>query len=540
MQYFSNLIQSRKNVILFCVILLLIYSVIFMNISEFDNSVPFFGDAIEYQSMGVNFAKGHGIQKSGGIEDFGEYKFSEKPVNPGKGFFVKTDIHDFQQNIRNDFYREPAYPLFLGIIYKISGTNPENVKYIQLLLMLIIASFLPLIGHIFWGKEGFISGLISGLVFIFFNIDMIGLILTEILVSFTVFIIICSYIFYLNRKNTISSLLLGIAFGIGLLVKGSLTLIPFLYLIYVINKYLRNNEIKYLKHFSLIVISFILTILPWIIYSNFINKKEIEKRKLDDITLVCKSRDMVLSLKNFKIDSLKNVKYRFFLISTQSQRLLLNAHNEFVPELTQAGQYNFPEGGWLPKWRTVKGSFYNNDKMNGESAFARVINFYRNYPHKIFQLMIQKIILSFSNFKFLWLIILLYILESYSNMINYISKRNPDRLLISLSLFLLIAGITGIYFIHPPDKHSILIICFFTLLIILPVLIFNLFVKQRNILIKIPPIFTIIFINFFLITILVFGFQRLIQVIDFVIILVAVEYLILFLRERILLISDEK
>ena len=481
----------------------------------------------------VNFAKGHGIQKAGGIEQFSTYKFIF-PGNDRCEFHVKTSVNDFMQNIRSDFYREPLYPFFVGVIYNIFGINPIIVKYFQLLLLIAIASFLPSIGYRFSKNNGFISGVISSPVFLYFDSPESAVLLTEALVSFIIFLILWAYIFYIQNKSKFSSVLLGFSFAAGILAKGSLSLIPVLYLIFILFRYAKIKESDYIKHFALIFISIVIIILPWVIFANITNKKEIGSRVLSEMKISSGNTRFSPLGEKQKLDSLLVIKYRFFLVSTQSQRLLLNGHNEYVPELTKDGNYNFPEGGWLPKWRTMKESFYNNDGMNGQSALTRVINFYRHYPQKIAELIIEKIILSYSAFKFLWLIILLYILDFYHNAIKYFSKREKIyRCIRWIFLFMLIPGISGIIMIYPPDRHSTNLIFLITVLLLIPAIIFNLLLKAKTFLSGVPVIIKIIFIDFFLITVIVFGFQRLIMVIDFIIILVSVEYLISFINDKI-------
>jgi len=530
-QNIYQVLQKKKIRVLFCFFLFAIYSIIFFSISNFSNFVPFFGDPIEYQSIGVNFAKGHGIQKFGGIENFSEYSFLENVNKPENQFFVNTSITDFCSNKTNDFYREPAYPFFLGIIYKIFGVIPIIVKYIQLILLILIAALLPYIGYKFWNISGFLSGLFSSPLYIYYNFNFADGIMTEALTSFSIFFIICSYILYNHKKNTFSSIILGLSFGIGLLVKGNLTLIPFIYFIYLIYSYLKKKDKIILKHLQITAISFFITILPWTIYSNITLYRDIKTEKQKEINELKNNKSLTISIKKNIISRLQNNNYRFFLVSTQSQRLLLNGHNEYVPALTQNGQYIFPEGGWLPKWETIKESFYNNDKMQGKSSIKRVINFYKHYPHLIFKLIIDKVILSFSHFKFLWLIILLYLLELYGIIINNFTNKYIKLIYDKLLILLLFFGILGIIYIFPPDRNIISIYKILTF-IIFPAIIIKYFAKNNTMLLKIPPILNIIFINFLLTSIIVFGFQRFTQVMDFIILIVSFEYLIKFLNDK--------
>ena len=74
-------IEDFKIQVFTVVSIFLIYTVIFWSMTEFDNKVPFRGDEMYFQSIAVNFARGHGFPKVGGIEKFDVYKFTFENVS---------------------------------------------------------------------------------------------------------------------------------------------------------------------------------------------------------------------------------------------------------------------------------------------------------------------------------------------------------------------------------------------------------------------------------------------------------------------------
>jgi hypothetical protein len=58
-----------------CLLLFIGYGVYFHGQAVFDDGCEFGGDVWEYQSIAVNFARGHGFPVFGGVEQFGVYRF---------------------------------------------------------------------------------------------------------------------------------------------------------------------------------------------------------------------------------------------------------------------------------------------------------------------------------------------------------------------------------------------------------------------------------------------------------------------------------
>ena len=535
--FFIKFPNNKRFRIILVLALIIIYYIIFSQKASFTDFTNFREDYMMYQSVGVNFAKGHGIQKFGGIEKFKEYKFYSN--TPYRNFTVK---HFYEIGGCDFFFMTPGYTLFLGIIYKIFGVSPLIVKYIQLLLLIIVAAFLPLIGYHLWKYSGFVSGLIASPLYIAFNYKISEGIMTESLVTFFIFLIVISFIYFKSKKNLLSSVILGIILGLSVLVKGTLIFIPFLFFLYLLIKFYKTNTKKILKSLLVIITTFILTILPWSIYANIkishsiISAKQIKTiisnnaiyrdnkiSLLDSLSIQNKTDNKLFEIsravlsddtlseqaKDFFFDAFINDS--FIILSAQGKSVLLDGHNEFVVN----------KGKAEPEWRDDKNCFYNNDKMKASSSIIRVINFYKHYPNLILKLIKKKIVISFSFFKFFWLILAIFIIESYGFFINKYFKNKLFYLLFTI----LTIPIFFLPFYYNVTNNNIIYI----FLILIPPVIFTIINKAKHTVFKVPVIFYIIFLNFFLMTIIFYGFQRLIIVINFIFVFTSVYYLLKYI-----------
>jgi len=551
-----NFFQNRTAQLLTIIILIFTYILFFFNHFNFSNDVQFNGDEIYHQSMAVNFIKGHGYPKVGGYEKFEEYKFILDKKDEYSIEFYKNSAGPYS------FSKHPVYPLFVAFIYFIFGINPIAVKYIQLIMIIIVSAFLPWLGYKFWNKKGFISGLIASPVFIINNCNFVSNIFTEPLIVFTIFLIILAYLYY-KQKNTIFSIsILGIILGFGLLLKGSLIFIPALVFIYLIRQYRKNRQKKILIHASLIVIITILTVLPWTIYANIKNQENViiakkglevllnknlsDEAKLAYINNKYQDETEVISMsenpnkKNSETD--KNIIKRkivlqkiylksnsFFIFSTQSPTVLFDGNSDLK---ISENDLKCSDGG-IKGWFSNKDCYYYHDNMEDSPPILRVINFYCHFPNLFFKITARKVILSFFRLNFLWIILYLFVLESILNLISkYVKNRKINK---AYHIFTLI-GTSGIlYFLFQfnppiPTKNSFIFYMVVFLVLVFSTLI-NFKSNFKDITLCSPDIFNIIFINFLLITLVIFGFERQSSVINFILTLTAIYYLLNFIEK---------
>jgi len=265
MKYVSGIVKkvmtNRGLVLAFVAALFLVYYLASYLNSNFTNTAKLSRDTWSYQSIGVNFAKGHGFHIAGKIGEIEDYKFdsdfNQRYLNKFNTFAGFTDLH-----------RNLGYPLFLSIVYKIFGVHPLIVKLIQLGFLVLIAAALPILGHRYAGGYGFLGGLIAGPIYLWRNQEIAGNILGESLVCFMVLLIVFGCIEYERRRTLKAAIVLGLIFGASILVKGSLMLIPPLYLAY--RWYKHRDEMNFIRMAGFVMV---LIILPWTLYINVVNSR---------------------------------------------------------------------------------------------------------------------------------------------------------------------------------------------------------------------------------------------------------------------------
>jgi 4-amino-4-deoxy-L-arabinose transferase-like glycosyltransferase len=470
---------------LFHILLFVVLYSVFVTPADFTDDAFFGGDTWEYQSMAVNFAKGHGINKFGGIENFDTYKFA-KPEH------LPEYYTSFVQRAGMDnFFRPPAYSLFLGLIYKLFGISPRIAKLIQLALLTIVAVCLPWIGFHYWKLEGLISGFIAAPIYLVTNHKLAEVILTEALTAFSLFLIVAGYIFFEKRNSTVSAVLLGIALGFAVLVKAILIFIPLLAGIWLLYTFFRRREKRILKNMLVIIISALFTISPWSLYASM------------------------------KSNS-------FILLSTQGGGSLLDGNNEFNSD-----------GGWHPEWRNRKDSFYNNGALAQASTIEKIARFYTQHPSLLPRLIVKKLVKGFVPMMFLLLIIAIFIIERYVVCIEmYVKNTFRAFVYYTFALFMLTLSTFGVYFLS--EKPSSLYAVFrgnllISILLLIAVSLPLLLVRLKNVGLRIPSVFVMIFLNFVILIALFFADSgvyksRFVQVMDFIFILVALQYLLMLMK----------
>jgi hypothetical protein len=478
--------DSKKSRRIILLIGLGLYFIIFFLNQHFQNSSLLWGDEWEYQSMAVNLAKGYGLQIHGGLANFEDYKFLEGSNDYAA---IYTKQHSF------DFYRTPLYPMFVGMIYKIFGISPYIAKIIQLLLIVFVGAYLPLLAYNFWGRSGFFSGIIATPVFISLNYKFAGSILTEPLIIFIIFLVIVVFQFHYSRNNILSAIQLGFVLALSWLTKGILMPLSVFLFGYYFWKFIRSKNRKIFINTAAMGMMFILTILPYSLYVNSHSKE-------------------------------------FILISSQGKIVMLESHNEFI-------KYGF----WGPQGRTDPKSFYYNDHMENASQLTRVANFYKHHPELIFKLLKEKLITGFTVLSFFWLLIFCIIADHIRLLIErYCKNRNISRLYGLFSIVLIIAGFVLIAMrlkgqLYLLDTRifkwfDFVDVFFIPLLLFIVVLVIWNYKKEKAI--QYPFILSAVILNFLFMvaaTCLPILDNRYVKVIDFIFVLLSVHYLISYITK---------
>lgn len=367
----KRIFQQKHRTILFFVLVILYYCT-FWSLSDITDTAFFGGDTWEYQSIAVNFAKGHGIQKFGGMEPFDTYKFEKQNPMPDYFNYFSVDLAAGEDR----FYRTPLYPLFLGIVYKTFGISPAIAKLIQLLMLVVVAAALPFIGKHYYGRVGFVAGIPAGVLYLSGNYKLC----TEPLITLAVFFVLLAIIVYEARPQTFMAVILGVAMGLALLTKGSLIFIPILLCAYIFIITIRKRDPNAMKRLVLIIASTLFTILPWSLYA---------------------------SIRSGTI----------IILSTQGPRILLTYNNEFCAD-----------GRWHPEGMDKKESYYNNDGMEKAPAILKVVNFYWKNPRLFLQIMSSKLINGFWPFIYFWLFVIFVLIIEVCRIGNNWVRAGPSKI----------------------------------------------------------------------------------------------------------------
>ncbi len=460
--------------------LFVIYSALFLTKLKFNNEVPFSGDAWQYQTMAVNFAAGQGLMKMGGIGGnyHQVYKFSQavNPVDqPNLDFFVSLGKRGGEYN----FFRTPGYIVFLGSIYKLFGVNPEVVKKIQLLMLTFIAAFLPYVGWHYWKKTGVTAGFLAGIVYLKeyarivprdLAISYPGDIMVEPLIAFSLLILIVVFIFWQKRPNVIRAASLGAVTGLCLLIKGTNIFLPLIIGLYLWRK--KTGLVAF-------ILGLVLTILPWSIYASRISGQII-------------------------------------IISTQTEVALLDNNNEYSVN-----------GGWHPEGYSSQNplAYYHQPEVKSLSVPAKLLAFYSTNWRIIPRIISEKIRLGFGGYIYFALAL---ILLSWRALVTVFPKITIILSILTMwSIIYLIKHPTLFNISNPPLRIDLILFASF-LIYALAALI-----KKRWFKLDLPTPFIVLFLNYFFLTVVILGWPRINQVIDFVFMLIFFKYFFEFVKINI-------
>lgn len=502
---FVEWFKKRKWVAVYCscLILCLGYTVVYFNRIRFANEAWYGGDTWEYQSEAVNYALGHGLMRFGAVESFETYKFGtgyQWEVEKGSSSDVSF-LNAGKNGGVESFFTTPGYSFFVGSLYKIFGVNPIVVKRTQLFLMILIASFLPMLGYIYWKRVGFAAGILAGYMYISQytrpldqqwttpGLSYPDQILSEVLITFTLFALSVIFALWEKKTNILTSAVLGLILGISLLVKGSLMFIPCLTVIFAWFWLKRKGISRW--NVLIILVGISMSVVPWSIYVS----KRVGK---------------------------------LVFISTQSDLLLLATNNE-----------ESKDGSWHPAPLRNKESFYNREEIKNLPTSVKVILFYVNHRNFVPEIFVNKINRAFQHFIFLKYVLVFLSFVFLVRLTNFALKKFPfsykKAAIVFMFLALLAISVTKMWYFYqiyrarndPP--FSFLYSPSFLFLICIVIYLVYFFLRRKQMNLSLPPLFFIILLNFLIMTVCTLGMARIIQVMDFIFILVGIKFLLEFL-----------
>lgn len=394
-------------------------------------------DEWEHQSMAVNYAKGHGLYKLGAYTDIKYYHIDSYDFTFP---FLKKIFTEFPTEY---YYRSCGFSFVAGTIYKITNTDPFNLRVFNFIL--IILSWIIICYSIYSISRNikiFQTLLFLLPAFIISNFYFINLIGDDTLVIFSLSLVFFSLIKWARNPSPITTVLVTICLLFSIFIKSTLIFIPLFLFIFA---FIFKEKKRAITVSSIIINSILFVII--LFFSSKLNEKnkaykypEQEKFHKAVMSAVWTNKDSAFvreyNLSCKKITEFDYTKYkevasyifertfytkRNFFLTGQSLYLLIDGNNEAC-----SGEVEKHIGSWKPFWKTTPQSYFYN--YNGESSpYIEVIKFYLQKPFFIPLIMYKKLFAGYYwNYFFITLCILqlficLWILIKPENTLNIVA-----------------------------------------------------------------------------------------------------------------------
>lgn len=163
--------------------------------------------------------------------------------------------------------REPGYPIFLAGIFVLFGKSMAATQVANLILSIAVVFLIRKILDEFW-PQGQVP-LLASLLFLIHP----GIIIAESRGGYEILfmVFVCWFVLLLQRasrtERSFDYIKSGSVLGLGVIVKSTVILFPFVFLIYQILVSLKNHEypIKPFRNFALMSLSVLVLLSPWIV-----------------------------------------------------------------------------------------------------------------------------------------------------------------------------------------------------------------------------------------------------------------------------------
>ncbi len=272
-----------------------------------------------------------------------------------------------------------------------------------------------------------------------------------------------------NRNDNKYWMTIGFLFALMILIKGNVIFFVLFYPLFLLLQ-LRLTK-NFFKAISLIALSAVLTIIPWMVYANTIRVNTQNYSQTWGEKLKQSENSCVLDISDFKsVES--NRTHQIDIIRENIHKPLVThlwstayAHNKFVIVSNQFRSEEFlslhnefsVNGEWKPEWRFRKDAYYNNNHLD-KSDFEKIVFFYKENPTLFVKNIDSKIVLAIGDkFSFfclaMALIGLYFLLNKASRKVRLISfscsliiivllhKYGYDKANIMLSILIFTLGI---------------------------------------------------------------------------------------------------
>lgn len=424
--FVDNGVVTRKSLIALFAVNLLVQFAFFFSVSNFDDLADYSGDSWDYQSIAVNYQNGSDFMVHGGELPFEAYRFRSEPKN----LYCITQEEFYERAGDFSTYRNPTYPAFLVVCYKIFGHSPYWVKVVQLVLMVLGASSLLLSGHLLTGNQvvGVLSGLVASWLFMLAFHEQAAQYYAESVLVFLFGILLCSWCYYWKVRSFGSFVIFSVLIALGILSKG-LFYFPAIIMLGILiwERFRYKKREHWVKLLALTIVT-MLVLGPYVIWQNLRDTRgtdmELTERSVEKLRAIwtevstveqyhhalLSSEDSVLiALANQNGDRILHSEFkevikrskllvakwqaaqkpvgllitrlksgRFVFVTDQFEDTFLGSHNERTLN-----------GKWSSGWKKDAHSFYRQH-YKGRAPVLAAVRFYGNNPKFMLRSMLNK------------------------------------------------------------------------------------------------------------------------------------------------------
>lgn len=201
---------------------------------------------------------------------FGSFDISNDAAQYQEAALNLLENQNFRINGELSMMREPGYPFFLAVIYKIFGVHPWAVRVVQFLLHFGIVIITYFLAKKFFGNFSARLSSFSVAIYPMFNI-LTSWLISEILACFLVMIFLLIFYFASEKEKYYLYALAGLILGCLAMVKAIFAPAIVIFLVLIIFQKNKYSWRANLKKASVFLFFFLLLVVPWLFrnYSNF-------------------------------------------------------------------------------------------------------------------------------------------------------------------------------------------------------------------------------------------------------------------------------
>ncbi len=415
----KKLTSVPKNLVNFLLWLILIISVIHFSSTTLQKTDKNFYhisdlDGLEYHTIALNIARGHGFPIMGFVDSSFTYKIDLDT----KDIFNSQGLQAFKENGPITYFsKPPVYPIVLSIVYKINESKPIYLYLFYLLVILLSTVLIVNISFLLIRNEAL--SLLAGILFVTLKLFYVKAIGPEPLALFILLLIIRVHLINLNAPSYKKMVFCGVLCCLLLLTKGSYLFFVMMILSHYFISLFISKKTKAFFLFSAFLAGFSLLLLSWIGYANYAQEKVRNEQliwKQNIIEKINKNKAHTDSINignladNYPILNDQVINHLYSRYINDEEKFIVLTNQVQGDEILAVHNERMVEAYWYVHWKLDTLLFHNNYYQDA-SPIKRVVMFYKDQPKYISMIANTKYRLASTGLNYvIWIYVISYIL----------------------------------------------------------------------------------------------------------------------------------